>query len=282
MGIEKCVRSEELTIWSERSGNPKDPAVLLVMGTSSQAIGWPDELVEVLVQGGLQVLRFDHRDTGKSSCTTRPYTIADMASDALAVLDGHQVDAAHVVGASLGGAIVQWLAVHRPERVLTLTSIMSGPLGYEGGMADVQPRLLAHFATLTTVAPQDRPAADLETWRLLNGEVLPFDEAAARRHIAESLERATDPIAALNHQAAGARMTPDRKVPLESITAPTLIVHGTADPLRPVAHGEAVAAAIPQARIITIPGMGHGFFSPGLAEQIGELILGHVKAGHQT
>jgi pimeloyl-ACP methyl ester carboxylesterase len=138
----KFVTSGGLRLWTERSGAPEDPAVLLVMGTSAPAIGWPDELVEALVEalveGGRQVLRFDHRDTGRSDCVdfaARPYTLADLAADTVAVLDGHDVAAAHVVGASLGGAVAQWLAVHRPERVRTLTAIMTGPMGHDPGPA---------------------------------------------------------------------------------------------------------------------------------------------------
>jgi len=116
---EKFIASGEVRLWAERSGRPEDPAVLLIMGTSAQGIGWPDELVDALVAGGRQVIRFDHRDTGRSSCVdfaTRPYALAEMAADAVAVLDGHHIAAAHIAGASLGGAIGQWLAVHRPGR----------------------------------------------------------------------------------------------------------------------------------------------------------------------
>src|ERR1700722_9043068 len=135
---ETFVASGELRLWAQRLGRPGDPAVLLIMGTSAQGIGWPDELAEVLVAGGRQVIRYDHRDTGRSSCVdfnARPYALADMAADAIAVLDGFGITAAHIVGASLGGAIGQWLALHRPERVLTLTVIMSGPIGHSGGAA---------------------------------------------------------------------------------------------------------------------------------------------------
>src|SRR5215472_16220575 len=135
---EMFVASGEVRLWTERFGCSDDPAVLLIMGTSAQGIGWPDDLIDVLVAGGRQVIRFDHRDTGQSTCVefgTRPYTLADMATDAIAVLDGHHVAAAHIAGASLGGAIGQWLAVHRPERVLTLTAIMTGPLGHDAGPA---------------------------------------------------------------------------------------------------------------------------------------------------
>jgi pimeloyl-ACP methyl ester carboxylesterase len=100
--------SQGMRLWTERFGDPADPAALLIMGTSAQAIGWPDELVEILAAGGRQVIRFDHRDTGQSDgvdFAAAPYTMSDMARDALAVLDGHQAAAAHIAGASLGGRV---------------------------------------------------------------------------------------------------------------------------------------------------------------------------------
>ncbi|GAA1918898.1 alpha/beta fold hydrolase [Streptantibioticus ferralitis] len=297
---ELIVRSNELQLWTERFGGPNDPAVLLIMGTSAQGIGWPDELVKAIVAGGRQVIRFDHRDTGRSTCVdfaTTPYTLADIASDVTAVLDGHGLTAAHIVGASLGGAVAQWLAVHRPERVLTLTSIMSGPMGCDAGPAwaramtgqapdpdDLPPpapsflRHLAHRATLPQATRDEHVAANLETWRVLNGDVLPFDEVAARRFVEASYDRATDRAAALNHDLAGRRMTDDRRAPLSSIKAPTLVIHGTEDPLRPLPHGEALAEQIPHARLQVISGMGHAFFSPELPRQIGEIILKHTAS----
>ncbi|GAA4493569.1 alpha/beta fold hydrolase [Actinoallomurus oryzae] len=292
------VNSAGLRLWTERFGAPEDPAILLIMGTATPAIGWPGELVETLVGGGHQVLRFDHRDTGRSDCVdfaTHPYTLADLAADAVAVLDGHGVAAAHVVGASLGGAIAQWLAVHRPERVRTLTAIMTGPMGADAGPAWARalagqapdpddlpppaPRFLEHLARkarMPRTTREERIAADLETWRVLNGDVLPFDEPAARRLVADSHDSADDPAAAANHDLASRRMTDDRRVPLTSITAPTLVVHGTEDPLRPLPHGEALAAQIPGARLRTVPGMGHTFLSPGLPRRVAELLLEHT------
>ena len=128
----------------------------------------------------------------------------------------------------------------------------------------------------------EQVAAGLETWRVLNGETLPFDEPAARRFVETSYDRATDFAAASNHDLAGRTMTPDRLAPLSAITVPTLVIHGTEDPLRPLPHGQAVAAQIPQARLETIPGMGHGFFSPGLPAQVGRLILDHTSGGGDT
>ena len=297
---EKFIASGEVRLWAERSGRPEDPAVLLIMGTSAQGIGWPDELVDVLVAGGRQVIRFDHRDTGRSTCVdfaTRPYALAEMAADAVAVLDGHHVGAAHIAGASLGGAIGQWLGVHRPGRVLTLTAVMTGPLGHDAGPAwaraltgqepdpgDLPPpsarflRHLAERAAMPQTTRAEQVAAGIETWRVLNGDALPFDEPAARRFVAASYDRAADFAAAVNHDRAGRQMTPDRFAPLSTITAPALVIHGTEDPLRPLPHGQALAAQIPRARLEAVPGMGHGFFSPGLPRRVGQIILDHTQS----
>ncbi len=171
-GDERFINSAGLQIWTEHFGNSGDPVVLLIMGTAAQGIGWPDELVEALVDGGRQVVRFDHRDTGRSGTVDferHPYTLADMTADTLAVLDGYQLPAAHIVGASLGGTIAQLLAVHHPGRVLTLTAIMSGPMGHSPGPAwaralsgqdpdpsDLPPptqEFLAHVTKLATAPP---------------------------------------------------------------------------------------------------------------------------------
>lgn len=296
----KYVSSGGLRLWTERFGDAAHPAVLLIMGTSSQAIGWPDELVEPLVTGGRQVIRFDHRDTGQSDCVdfaAHPYTLADMAADSLAVLDGYGVHAAHIVGASLGGAIAQWIAAHHPERTLSLTAIMTSPMGHNSGPAWARamsgqapdpddlpppsPRFLQHLSRLVDMprtTREEQLAANMETLRVLNGDALPFDEAAARAYAETAHDRAKNPAAATNHDLAGRRMTEDRLVPLSSITAPTLVVHGSADPLLPLPHGEAVAAQIPGARLHVVQGMGHGFHTPGLPRQIGEIILAHTAS----
>jgi pimeloyl-ACP methyl ester carboxylesterase len=132
------------------------------------------------------------------------------------------------------------------------------------------------MASSPPATTEERLAADLETWRILNGPVLPFDEPAARAHVELSHRRATDYSAALHHDQAGRAMTPDRQAPLSRVTAPAQVIHGTADPLRPPAHGEALAAQLPAARFHLIPGMGHTFFSPGLSAQIAQLILAHA------
>lgn len=290
--------SQGLRLWTESFGDPTDPVVLLIMGTAAQATGWPDELVETLTGHGKQVIRFDHRDTGQSDCVdfaAAPYTIGDMAGDALSVLDGHQVTAAHIAGASLGGAIGQLLAVHYPDRVRTLTAIMTSPMGYEAGPAWARalagqppepgdlpvpaPEFLRHVAAMASsppTTPEERVAANVETWRILNGTTLPFDADAARRHVEASIARARDFQAATHHDLAGRPMIPERQAPLSSITVPTLVIHGTSDPLLPLPHGQALATLIPGASFEAVPGMGHGFFSPGIPAQVGRLILDHT------
>lgn len=269
------------------------------MGTATQGIGWPDELVEALVDSGRQVIRFDHRDTGRSDCvdfTTHPYALADMAADTAAVLDGYGVTAAHVVGMSLGAAIGQWLAVHQAARVRTLTAVASSPMGNNPGpawaramagqpaAADELPpptaRFLNHLmdsAKAPRTTPQERMDVDVRTWRVLNGGVLPFDEPAARRFVERCHARAGNVAAASNHDLAGRRWDEDRRASLSRITAATLVLHGSDDPLFPQAHGRALAAQIPAAHLEIVPGMGHHpFFSPGLTERIAGSIIRHT------
>lgn len=296
---EKFVRSGRLQLWTERSGRPGDPTVLLIMGTSTQGIGWPDELVAALAGSGRQVIRFDHRDTGRSDSvdfTTHPYSLADLAADALAVLDGHGVAAADIVGISLGAAIGQWLAVHRSARVRTLTAIASSPMGHNPGPVwarafagqpaapdELPPptaRFLDHLMASAT-APREtqhqRMDADVQTWRVLNGDALPFDEPAARHFVESSYARARNIAAALNHDLAGRRFDDSRRAALSAVTAPTLVLHGSADVLFPPAHGEAVAHQIPGARLTVLPGLGHHpFFAPGLTRQTADLIIRHA------
>ncbi|UWZ59664.1 alpha/beta hydrolase [Dactylosporangium aurantiacum] len=298
-GDETFVGSGPLRLWTQRFGDPGDPTILLVMGTSTQGIGWPDELLHALVGSGRQVIRFDHRDTGRSDCVdfaANPYALADLAADAAAVLDGHGVDAAHVVGTSLGAAIGQWLAVHRASRVRTLTAMAATPMGNHAGPAwaramagqpaaagELPPptaRFLGHV-TASAAAPRtthdERVEADVRTWRVLNGDVLPFDEAAARRFVERCHARAGNISAALNHDLAGRRFADDRRAALSAVAAPTLVIHGSADPLFPPAHGEALAAQIPGARLEVIPGMGHHpFFAPGLTPRIADSIIRHT------
>ncbi|MBM2616198.1 alpha/beta fold hydrolase [Actinoplanes sp. LDG1-06] len=286
-GQERFVASGPLRIWTERFGAPDRPAVLMVMGSAAQGVSCPDELVARLVERGVQVIRFDQRDTGRSSVVdfdTDPYTIADMARDCLAVLDGYELESAHVAGCSLGGILAQWLGVHAPGRVRSLTLISSSPMGHNPGPArkraqageppdpdDLPPPAPAFLAHQALGLPPG-VESDVALFRVFNGPVRPFDEPAARAMLELALSRATDPSAAANHHRAVWLAEPTLHAPLSSITAPTTVLHGDQDPIYPLAHGKALAAAIPGAVLHVVPGMGHVFTSPGLPEEVADLI----------
>jgi pimeloyl-ACP methyl ester carboxylesterase len=278
-GRERTVRAHGLELWAEDFGDPGHPTVLLVMGAQGQGIQWNDGIVRRLVTGGLHVIRYDHRDTGRSSTVdfaAHPYTIADMASDALAVLDSFGVERAHLVGASAGGLMAQILALGHPTRVLTLTVLSSQPLGtdtagvIERALTGTAPRpgelpppTAELLAALTSVlvdpegGPEDYLATRLRLWRALHGTVLPFDEDEYREMEERVHARARDLRAPLNHTFAGAAGVDHEPEDLAAVTAPTLVLHGSEDPMFPPEHGEATAAAIPGARLVVLRGMGH-------------------------
>jgi len=286
---ETFVAAGPLRLWTERTGSPDDPAVLLIVGSSAQAFTCPDALVARLVEHGLQVIRYDHRDTGLSSVVDydrHPYGLADLAADAVAILDAYGLTTAHIAGASMGGMIAQWLGVHEPARVRSLTLLSTTPMGYNPGPiwqralagqpadpADLPPPtepILRH--TLESEDTSPGVDSDVAIFRVMNGDGRPFDEPATRAMLERCWARTTDPAAAANHLQAGMRMTPDRFAPLSKITAPTTILHGDHDPIYVPAHAEALAAAIPHARLHIVPGMGHAYFSPGLPEELADLI----------
>ncbi|MFG1909481.1 alpha/beta fold hydrolase [Kribbella sp. NPDC048928] len=288
---EMFVTSGPLRLWTERTGRPDDPAVLLIAGASAQGYTFPDAMVDRLVDRGLQVIRFDHRDTGRSSIVDfdeHPYGLTDLAVDAVAILDAYELPSAHVAGASMGGVIAQWLGVHQPDRVSSLTLLSTTPMGRDPGPVveralagqpadpDELPPPTARFLQHLVDSAGTEPGveADVVTFRVMNGDVLPFDEPAARAVLERCWARATDPSAAANHSLIGQKMGPDLLVPLSTITAPTTVVHGDQDPLFTPAHGKALAAAIPGAHLHVIPGMGHTYYSPNLPDQLANLIAG--------
>lgn len=275
-GRERFVASGAVRLWTERVGDAGLPTILLIAGSGAQGISWPDALVGRLVERGVAVIRFDHRDTGRSDGVdfdAHPYTISDMARDCLAVLDGYGLASAHVAGSSLGGMLAQWLGVHAPERVLSLTIMSSSPMGHDPRPAWARAR------AGEPADPDDLPAPSpavfargVALFRVLNGAVRPFDEAAAREMLELARARAIDPAAAANHDRAVWLADPGLLAPLSSIVAPTSVVHGDQDPFYPLRHGEALAAAIPGAVLHVVPGMGHVMTSPGLPEEVADLI----------
>jgi pimeloyl-ACP methyl ester carboxylesterase len=283
---ERMVETNGVDIWTEDFGDPSNPTILLVMGAGGQAILWPDEFIDALVAGGKHVIRYDNRDVGQTTSfdfEKNPYTIADMAADAVAVLDAYGVGQADIVGASMGGMIVQTVALNAPDRVRTMTSIMSTPLAggvmaaIMGGGEVTLPRpeqKVLDLMVLNAEPPksdEERIDRAVQQWRALAGTMAPFDEDEVRERERRVLARAKNIDAANNHQLAVAS-SPDRIDDLARIAAPTLVIHGTLDPILPYAHGEATAKAIPGAKLLPIEGMGHEVPAPAIPILVGAIL----------
>ena len=236
-------------------GRPHGAPLLLIGGLGTQMISWDEEFCELLAdRGGFHVIRFDNRDAGLSTWPDREYRLDDMAADAVGLLDALGVPAAHVAGASMGGFIAQLMALDHPEHVLSLTSLISGPNGAD----QVQPTPEAQALLLTPVPPtfEERVELALDAKRKLLGPGDPYDEPYERAKTVRAIERAYHP-AGFARQLRAIVAAPARLQRLRSLRLPALVVHGDADILVPVENGRRVAAAIPGARLLEIPGMGH-------------------------
>jgi pimeloyl-ACP methyl ester carboxylesterase len=250
-------------------GDPAHPAVLLVMGGASSMDRWEEPFCERLAAAGRYVIRYDHRDTGGST-TYAPgepgYTGDDLVADALGILDRLGVERAHLVGLSMGGGIVQRIAVDQPGRVLSLTLMSTSPAGTGGPETPELPPMSDELRALFSGehAPAEPDWADREAAIafLLDGE-RPYagsrgiDEDAMRSLLGRVYDRSSNLASANNHFIVnGSDMARAR---LAEIAAPALVIHGTDDPLFPPAHGEALAREIPGATLLLIDGLGHEF-----------------------
>lgn len=288
----------DVELWSQDAGDPARSALLLIAGDTDSAYGWPDEFVHLLVAGGCHVLRYDHRDTGRSThreFETEPYGVDELTADALAVLDGGDVEAAHLVGLGMGGGIGQLLAAAHAERLLSMALVNTHALGvdFAGNWARARtgtpapdglpaPRRwvveMAECAPLAT-DPASELAARVEWWRALPGGELAFDAAAFRaweeRDIAHAGygERADPPPHGCFTEG-----LQKRGGDLARITTPTLVLQGPLDPLNPPPRGRHLADSIGGARLVEIPGMGYGL-SGALHEPLAAEILAHAR-GH--
>ncbi len=255
----------------ETRGSPSDPALLLVMGLGCQLILWPEEFCDLLAERGFHVIRFDNRDIGLSTKfddagwpdltpafaageVEAAYVLEDMAADAAGLLDQLEIEAAHVVGVSMGGMIGQQLAISRPERVLSLVSIMSTT-----GDRSVGQPLPSAIPALIGPMPTDREGyarRSAELFKLIGSPAYPPDEQYLLDRAAESYDRCHHP-AGFVRQLAAIWASPDRTDALGDVRVPTLVIHGEADPLITVSGGRATAEAVPGAQLLEVPGMGH-------------------------
>ena len=272
------------------------PVVLLIMGLGMQLIAWPPAMVQGLVDAGFRVLRFDNRDIGLSQHFDHlktpnllwaglkyrmgwrikpPYTMQDMADDALGVLDAFQIGRAHVVGVSMGGMIAQRMALVAPGRVCSLTSVMSssGARGLPAATAKVSGALLNRPAGKSLQAEIDH---SVKLFQLIGSPGFPTDAALLRARVVAAAERSRHPQGLMRQMVAVAADA-QRAESLSRITTPTLVVHGKADPLVPFACGEDTARRIPGARLSLIAGMGHDL-APGVIDRLLPLLLAHFEA----
>lgn len=268
--VTRTVTANGITIRCARYGDPADPVLLLVMGIGTQLDGWDMEFCDDLVDAGFCVVRFDNRDVGMSQhfagtpdveairrgdLSSLPYRLDDMAADAVGLLDALGVERAHVLGASMGGMVAQLMAIHWPDRVLSLCAIMSTTGDRSVGQAD--PAVLELMRRPAPSARADVIEAAVERSRALAGRGFPFDEDAARARAVAAFERAHDPLGRLRQQAAVVA-APDRTEQLRRLRVPTVAIHGNDDRLVDISGGRAIADAVPGAWLEVVDGMGHG------------------------
>lgn len=269
---ERMIAANGIEICADAYGEPGDPTILLVMGGTASMLLWDEQFCEQLADGGRFVIRYDNRDTGRTTCCPpgEPnYTLDDMAADGVAVLDAYGVEQAHIVGASMGGMIAQVIGLNHPERVLTLTPIMSTPnpgamlgaLEGESGGATLSPptaEVIEAVASGATLDWNDREAVlanRIQMFRTLAGSKYPYEDWRDEVFAAE-IDRAVNMQSSLNHGLVVAASAL-RRERLDQLSVPTLVIHGTDDPIVPYDHGQALAAAIPGATLLMLEGVGH-------------------------
>ncbi|TFV63695.1 alpha/beta hydrolase [Geodermatophilus sp. DF01-2] len=289
-------RVGDIELAYETFGDAGNPPLLLVMGLATQMVGWPDDFCAGLAARGLYVVRFDNRDIGLSTHLDEagapdvmavlagnrsgvPYALADLAEDTAGLLDALGIGSAHVVGASMGGMVAQLLAIRHPERVRSLTSIMSTT-----GDPAVGAPAEAAMGVLLAPPATDRESAiqrTVDTYRVIGSPGFEFDEESVRQRAGLSFDRRYNP-AGVARQLAAILTTHDRTQHLGEITAPTLVIHGAQDPLVDVSGGRATAAAIPDAELMVVEGMGHDLprgVWPELTDRIAALVERVERAG---
>jgi pimeloyl-ACP methyl ester carboxylesterase len=276
-----------ITIEYETAGDPENPPLLLIMGLGGQLVAWDDGLVATFADRGFHVVRYDNRDVGRSTWfdeagvpdlgaalagDPKPtYVLSDMADDAAGLLGSLGFDSAHVLGVSMGGMIAQSLVIGHPDRVRSLTSIMSTT----GDPSVGQPHPEA-LAALLVPPPDNRDAAieaAVKMWRVIGSPGFTFREDRIREQAATAYDRGFHPVGT-TRQLVGIMASPDRTATLGSIGAPTLVVHGESDILVDPSGGRATAAAVPGAELWTVPGMGHDL-PMELWDQLADRVAAH-------
>ena len=265
MGEQRLVEVGDVELFVESFGDPRRPTILLVSGAASSMDWWDAELCTRLADGGRHVVRYDHRDTGQS--TTGPhgspsYDGWQLQRDVAILVEALTVGPVHLVGISMGGGIAQVTALRRPELVASLTLVATSAVGgVDADLPGPSPALQASFAD----PPPEPDWADADSyadWTVRGARTyagtIGIDEPRVRATAVAVHARSHDPAAAGNHWlVVSGDEGPSEPLDVRRIAAPTLVLHGSDDPLFPLPHGEALAAAIPGARLLVVPGMGH-------------------------
>lgn len=268
---ESFCRTGEIEICYETFGDPADPAILLIMGLGTQMLAWHEDFCTQLAERGFFVIRHDNRDIGRSTHLDHapvpsllqlarrdrnaPYTLADMAADSVGVLDHLGIEQAHIVGASMGGMIAQTVAIRYPQRALSLVSIMSNTGSFWTG----QPALTM-YALLLKPAPKERDAfiqRGVDTFTRIGGSGYEPDIEDLRDIATRSYDRGIDPRGS-SRQLWAIVADRDRTPDLRRLRLPATVIHGADDKLVRPSGGRTTARAIPGAKLVEIPGMGHG------------------------
>ncbi|MED4583441.1 alpha/beta hydrolase [Brevibacillus choshinensis] len=253
-----------IKICTESFGNPKDPAVLLIMGAMCSMVYWDTEFCQCLADSGRFVIRFDNRDVGRSTAYepgTSNYSVTDLAHDAVGVLDAYQIEKAHLVGMSLGGMIAQVMAVKQPERVQTMTLIASSIFGSDHNsrnLPQIDERILAYHANAGTLDWSDEEAVAkylAAGSALLCGPAHTFDKERVYAQVSAEIKRATNLLSMFNHALLVGE--DDFEGRLAETKAPTLVIHGSHDTVLPYEHALALVEEIPGAALLTLEGSGH-------------------------
>jgi pimeloyl-ACP methyl ester carboxylesterase len=291
-----AIDTNGITLTYETQGNPGNPPLLLIMGLGMQLTSWPESFCRALVERGFYVIRFDNRDSGlstklqqfgtpnlkmafvKSMLRMRVksgYTLHDMARDAVGLLDALKIPKAHIVGASMGGMIAQIIAAEYPQRTLSLTSIMStsGRRGLPGPKNEVRDAMLSRVANPDDI--NETINRSVKFLQMIGSPRYPVPAGTLAERVVASIRRNVSPDG-VNRQLLAVIASGDRISLLKKIRVPTLVIHGNADPLVPIASGRDTASLIPGVAFREIDGMGHNF-PPQLDEVLTGMIDAHCR-----
>lgn len=295
---EKFVNLNERSLWSESIGSDQEDTILLVAGANAPALMWPDEFVELLVSKGYHVIRYDHRDTGRSTFMKfdeAPYTLEDLAADAVSVLNAWEVDKAHVVGLSIGATLGQALAIDHPDRLYSLTLMCGAALDVDfvgnitrafSGESSPDGLPLPKKEVLEALSQRGTPSNTMEEeldrrvkeWSLLSGNKLEFDESDFRLREQRCIEHTGTWVQPGNH-AMATPISLSRGKELKRVQVPTLVIQGSEDPLNPPPHGKHIVDLLPNGRLVEIYGLGH-CLPKALLSRLAVEISNHAEQSH--